>query len=570
MFPFARGFVPILAFVPFLLFLAACQMGPKFTKPEGPYNLPKVSGLLAVQVVSNPKSLPYGIPSWSELRVVSTADDGREYILQPSANGNLESAVFVGVLPPGEYAIRDLIFQVSRSGQARRDFPIVLLADAPKSLGRFRVSEDRITDLGTIVFQPLNPDAVKGTVRSHYVISQYDSSESLTEYILETFPDASKDLDPQPALGWSHVPSEHPTEEMSEVFREFSTPLHEHWLVGGEIVLSGLLGQLHRRIAASEWRRIDTGFSRQVSEVRIINDMVVVGGERGLFAASASIEGPWRQLPGPGTQEAVYWIGEDGEGRVFALTARNTQRVLYSISADLMEWRELRTFEVDREGFLNRAMNAQASIGSDGRLVVFAEGGRFEYASHDMAPEQKRIGIFQELLVQPDNTLIGLPDRWFAQNVQAEYSTDGGVSWHRAPYIRGEELMKAETRSVPVIVNRQHFLQVSHKAALRSYAGVRRAVRQEVTQYEESPRLRDADAGGVIRSWGDEVQVGCTELLPQISTREAIFRACDNGRIFVSSDYGMSWELDLEKVIDVDDVPTSLLDDELKYQPGFY
>ncbi len=525
-----------------LLALTACA-GPRAiqTSPDDPDNLPEHYGLVAFKVISNTDRLAPSLQNWTGAFAVDLQDMEKRYFLAAGGNGLNSSRVFVGAMPPGEYGIF-LLQSFLRHG----DGSTWLNAPVPRALGNFRVEEGRLTSLGSMVYQPLGQIGEGREQTNLYVIARFDDDEPLEDFVAEAFPQAWEGIRIDLILGWE--PDEHDVERqvMADRLRRFARGIEPHRLPDRQAILTAPMGQILVREYAGSWRRIDTGQNRHIATVIAHGDGYLAGGERGLVMQAPSLDGPWEPVPGPSTQENVFWLHSDPVAGVVALAQEGRQVQLYSVSPDFSSWRNVVTFE-------NQPGRAYAGSGlshgarmSDGRLAIFGDHQRVVYdpLSGEVERHEGR-DLYQ--FAQQDGTLVAIPGHWWTGYGNPEFSRDYGASWSSVQPIRKQESWPR--LRLPVVLPDNDFAVLAHQAYQDPQSRRRRR--------ESELRLR-VGADDQIRHWGGQLPEGCDRLVPALSGPDELFVSCQDGRVLLSTDGGKSWTVDLDTTMDEDDAPEML------------
>lgn len=525
-----------------LLALTACGPTAIETRPDDPANLPERYGLVAFKVISNTDRLAPALQNWTGAFAVDLQDVEKRYFLEAGGTGLNSSRVFVGAMPPGDYGIF-LLQSLLRTS----DGSTWLNARVPRGLGNFRVEEGRLTSLGTLVFQPLGQIG-EGRDRSQlYVIARFDDEEPLEDFVAEAFPEAWVGIRTDLILGWDPDQLDLERQELADRLRQFARGIEPHRLPAGQAILTAPMGQIRLREGPGSWRRIDTGQNRHIGTVIEHGDGFLAGGERGLVMQAPSLEGPWAPLPGPSTQENVFWLHSDPVGGVVALAQQGRQVRLYAVSADFSSWRSVAEFENQR-GFLYAGPGvAHGARMSDGRVVVFGDRQRVVYDPVSGAVNREESREFYQMAQQQDGTIVGVPGHWWTHVGNPEFSRDYGATWTSIRPIR--ELENWPRSRPPVLLPGDEFAVLSNQVISDPQARRRR--------HESELRLR-VGANNQIRHWGEQLPEGCNRLVPELSAPDELFAACDDGRVLLSTDSGRSWSVDLDTTMDKEEAPETL------------
>ena|GEM_PF-2250791 len=533
------------------LILGACGPGLIQTRPDAG-ELPDEYGLVAIKVITNARSLEGPLENWTSAFVVDLHDEEKRYELEASTEGLSSARVFVGALPPGDYAIYNL-----QSYQKQGDVSRWMNAPVPRSTGTFTVEDRRITSLGSLVYHSLGEVEVQGRAQRLYLLPRLDEDEDMLDFIADSFPDAFGEMNQDFLLGWDPLDTTDLVDErleMAKRIRSFAVGLNFHWLGEDEIVMTGAMGQIFHRAGESEWNRTDTGQNRQLLSLVGHGDGYLAGGERGLMMRADSLEGPWEKLPGPGEREGIYWLDSNPEGGVHALTRRDGRVTLYRLDQELSDWQDLWQYEYRPGMFFTGAGHVHATASDSGSIFVFGDQSRLEFTPENDTPEVHSSRNFFSWTKQPDGTIVGVPGHWWSGTSSPEFSTDNGRSWTDVESSPAIERLRHPRRSKPILVSESEVLAFARRE-IRHQESLRRL------SYEDEYRLRLFQDGEDIVYWGEPVDEDCTELLGAISTPSLVFATCEDGRIYRTEDGGMEWILDFEpgQELDEDD---DLLDPE--------
>ncbi len=517
--------------------LAACETTPNPTRLENKEALPSTFGVVTVQVVSNSLRLTWALRSWNAVYVVNVDDPTDTQVLTPSGTGFMRSRVFVGALPPGEYALFGMA-SVRRVGDATHSLQIPL----SRSLGTFVVEQNRISSLGTLVFQPTG--TLEGFTRGDeqpYIVTRFDDFDDFSSFVFDVYPEMRGQLNEDTMLGWEFDPHQPYRDELVDFIKSVPVGLSHHWLGEGRIAMLGVLGQIIVRDPETRvWTQYDTGFNQQLADLVHVDSLFLASGERGLLIAAPAIEGPWHRIQGPSSQEPLIWIHYEPDFGLYGLTRVGTDVKLYSAAPDFSSWSVVETFDL-LSGFLEPIVDdIHAFAPGDGTLVLMTGGDRISYDLATGERRSSRVSTPFLLARQPDGTLISSMFMLGGAGGRPKYSFDDGQSWSEIFRHRDDEHWAYNT--MPLVVDESATLFVSQ----RLYRDQERRIRTESV-----PRTRVFlhDRVGVA-SWGEKMEPGCTWLMPEISTSNLIFSSCIDGRLFRSDDRGQTWELDYQPGMD--------------------
>ena len=522
-----------------LLALSACQTSSLIqTRADDPDNLPEDYGLVAFKVISNTDRLAPSLRNWTGAFAVDLNDPENRYLLTAGGTGLNTSRVFVGAMPPGEYGIF-MLQSLRRTG----DGSTWLNARVPRSLGNFRVEEGHLTNLGTLVYQPLGKFGEGRDQANLYVIARFDDDEPLEAYVAESFPEAWAGLHGDQLLGWEPDGNHEGRSEMADRLRRFARGIEPHHLMDGQMVMTAPMGQIRVREGEGSWRRIDTGQNRHLGTLTLHGEGYLAGGERGLILQAPTLEGPWQLLPGPSTQENIIWLYSDPVGGVVALTEQEREVRLYAVSPDFSSWRTVA--EIDNRpppGYPGVLLKVSAARTSDGRVVVHGGRQRLVYDLISGEIERDERHDYYRFHRQPDGTFVAVPGHWWTGVANPVFSVDDGLSWTTLQPIREAESWPRP--ALPIVLAEDRFAMISHR--IESHPQARRR------RYSDEFNARVGSTDAIVH-WGEPLEKGCNRLVPEFSSLDHLFVACEDGRLMVSRDEGRTWSLDLDTTMNEDD-----------------
>ncbi|RFF29673.1 hypothetical protein [Wenzhouxiangella sediminis] len=511
-----------------LSLLTACVTDPFIdTRPDDLAALPQDYGVVAVQVTNNAERLSPTLDTWTAAHVVDLDNTENRFRLEPAGTGLLGSRVFVGALPPGHYRMYNMY-----SSAVLGDVSVWMHGPIPRSLGTFRIEANHLTSLGTVVFQPLGEFEADGESRTAHVFARLDEQEDLLGFVETATPELIGDLD-EGVHGWEFDSNSGQRAELAERIEEFAVGTSHHWLDDGRVAMTGPMGSILVREGLSDWRRIDTGFTQQLSTLVDTGHGYIAAGERGLVLQADFLDGEWSAAPGPGNQAAIEWIGTMENGSLYAIAQAGDTTTLFHVEAESRQWEPVLDFHYEQGIFFTGRGEVHARKLADDRLVTFADGRRLVLDdSGGILEDQEDRHIFF-LVTQPDGVTLALPGSAWSGVGDQLYSHDVGASWKEAPDDWPRESDRFDKGAMVLVLPDGKTMAFSHKGEYNDFL--------KRWKYEDNPRLRVSGPDGNILEWGVEIEEQCSRMLPQISTAERVFARCDDGRLMVSEDRGQSW-----------------------------
>lgn len=276
------------------------------------------------------------IDSVSLLRLGSDAVTNTQVLRNVATGLARDTALFVGVVPPGEYALARLSIGERFIG---------LGAGSQNTLGTIRVQAGQVADLGRVIVTPLNTRVLTGR----------SGLETSNVQLIQRFsPENAANLKGTIVGGWNR-----PRDEKDRV-EEYAlaapvgadTPLE---LPNGDVAAASRLGTVLLRNGEGRWRAVRTGRLESLLAVAAAPGARVDGVEATLVAVGefntiARLEAGGKlalldpgNLP-PGNLLGV--AGDSGAGWYVAHQSRTRVTLMHSPTLDRGTWTALRTEDI--------------------------------------------------------------------------------------------------------------------------------------------------------------------------------------------------------------------------------
>lgn len=540
-----------------LLLLHGCASIPS-AGIDGPDKdkLPANGGLVAVQVVTNSAHLTDVLVNWTEVILVKEGSVGKngepELFSLPALDDGLTSTrVFVGVLAPGRYRFGGL-FSYARSG----DRTYMLSAGAPRTVGTFDVQTDRLTNLGTVLFQPFHPDplantAVLAPTETPYAMSRIDDSQSLAEFVAAKYPKQFERTKAAEALGWLADKETDARSHLAKAIHGFAFMEKPRYVSKEEILYTARLGSLYRRSASGQWTigHLPTNLAL-ISATKLSDGSYVAGGERGTVWHADSFDAPWQPAALPYAGQSTAWLGE-ADGKLFAIGMDNGKARLYQRSAD-WTWAPVGEYGTKvKEGTRELAYDydlAPRVVIRGKELLVYDDHSRYRFDAG--TAKLSKIDDQGSFLVQqqPNGIVVSNADSfWFGGVGAPQISRDGGMTWepyHRLGKWGGALYVFAD--GTPMAIDSDIGF---------GWKGWEKEAHPSV--------LISSDKGKTQRAIG-QVAFGCNRIEGQISTDELLYLYCFDGSLLKSTDRGRSWVPEYSRAVRADRLPAEFLGPKAK------
>lgn len=290
-------------------FLTACA-GSWLPRVKPTDALEPDKGFIIIRIVNNEDFLGYNFNrSWHQLSIrLKTNEEDNTFKLSPAYLQTTRSTqIFTGQLPQGTY---DLLELRLTSGQGNVTYYYWLPLG---KLGTFKVVPGHITNLGTIICQPL------GGRRYQFIHTNIDNE--VQELLESNYPVIYKGASGKEMISWDNkslleniviAPSDYLKSLESGVTQKNilykSTALsfakensagfnNPRQILSGEIFAGSKLGQILVKERDGKWTQLDTGFTSEITAVLAIDrNTIYAGGEEGLFLLTKDGGKSWKRV----------------------------------------------------------------------------------------------------------------------------------------------------------------------------------------------------------------------------------------------------------------------------------
>lgn len=309
--------------------LTACA-GSSLTQIKPTDALEPNKGLVIVRIVSNEDFVGYNFDrSWDQLsiRLKTNEEEARTFKLTRTFSPTMRSTqIFSNQLPEGTYNLLELRVSGTK-GNFKYNYWLPL-----DNLGTFKIVSGHITNLGTIICQPV------GGNRYQFIHTNIDSE--LHEMIANSYPVINKIAAGKKMIGWENesilentfiAPSNYLKSLESRVTQKnilnksatlsfakensavFNNPRQ---IATGEIFAGSKLGQVLVKERDGKWSQLDTGFTREITAVLPIDrNTIFAGGEEGMLLLTNDGGRSWKKVGTP-LKTSIFFL-EQVNGRFF-------------------------------------------------------------------------------------------------------------------------------------------------------------------------------------------------------------------------------------------------------------
>lgn len=534
--------------------------------------LPIGNGVVAVQVINNTDRLAPLHKGWTEIIVIRTDNmdelkqiaieeakakakskgkafnpdkvdwDPEVYSLAPNNMGVIDSQLFVGSMPEGTYMISSLYSFFSNG-----DVSSWLSMPVYQAAGNFEVVQNRFTNLGSLVFQPLLNVKEKSfwsnrSSQKAYV-TRLNDSQDFTRFILSHYPNLSENINFDDTIDWTNDDIDELRQKLGELSRENAYGERVSYLNNGAMgAIAARFGQLKILQEDGEWVQNDLPTNGQLSSVIELGSSIAVGSERGLVFVKENSSEDWKEIQAVAAKEAVVWFGK-GTDKHYALTSEAMDYHVYEFESLTTPWKHIGNFKKkNKNDWLVQNGGLFPWIKEDGSLRVINDNKVYDYSKATATWSSAKTSSLVKLEKLRHGALVGLEvSQWDGVGDQV-YSLDDGNTWHdinRNLKLFGDA--KSDI-SLPTILADNTIVTVARVKKKGAKSSELKIVSATATQ---TVSKNDWQAHGLT-------QDTCHTLLPKLTYQQTLFFLCDKGEVISTKDFGETWQTEFD--IDLEDM----------------
>ncbi len=534
--------------------LSACASTVINTKINPDQPLPQSHGVVAVEVINDTDMLAPMHQRWTEVILLrldnreekkqQAIEAGRQkgipadkvkwnldvYSLHPSEQGLVHNQVFVGSMPQGTYLISRLwSFYSNGNMTSTVSMPVFEMA------GRFTVESGRLTDLGSLVFQPLlnirKPSFWSYSNSTKAYVTRLPSQPRLAPFVQASHKNLSADFNLTGPLGWMPDSIEPLRAELAKLSMDNATISKSVPLaVMGKGLALARMGSVKWIDEEDRWQHVQLPTYAAPLSALETQATVWIGAEQGTLFGLTRADAKPRLLNPVATTEAIIWM-DRGATEFYALTQSVDKYTAYSFVAADQIWTKVGEFKRVPDNVFWTTGGIHALVNKKGELLVLNNGSVYRYLGQPLswsAPTKNK--SLRELRRLPGGALVGLEtSQWNSGAGDQVVSVDDGNTWtsikRNMTYIYGDD------KGLPFV------------AGNRVYTPGR--IRDEGRSSQVPVRLlfSDEKITKSTMAWHSAgvMPKECLRLLPDISREDRIYTLCDEGNVFFTSDKGKTW-----------------------------
>jgi len=571
-----KKFILTLAFIHFLSGCASTAI--KSTTISTNTVLTPEQGVVVVQVINNTERLAPLHKDWSEVIAIrlDNADEKKQeainkakskankkgkpfdeskvkwehdyYSLSPSRQGVVNSQVFFGAMPEGEYIITTLYsFYSDGNMSSWVSMPVL------DSAGRFNVEKKRLTSLGSLVFQPLLSIKEKSFWNSRSsqkaYVTRVDEQQPLAEYVLGNLPQLAKQIDVNRPIGWK--------EDTYDSYRKGLGELARNNAYGNIAIslsknakgaLASKFGQLKLINHDDSWELLNLPTNSEMLSIIEIKERIYVGSEKGsLFYKNYSSDEQWVKETPVSPKEAIVWMAK-GNSQYYAVTQSNLNYKVYSFNLPNEQWKEISTFKKTNTTWLVQYGGLFPVITTSGTLRIFNDNKIYDFNTNTGKWSSKKGSSLRKIAKLNDGTLVGLEvSQWDGVGDQV-VSIDDGDSW------------VGISRSLSVFGDNKTDISLPAKLAGGQFVSLGRTSSKGKEKSTLNIISNKYDGLNKSKTWQYHYPAkdSCETLLSELSQSNKLYFLCDQGQVVSTVDFGKSWVAEID--VDIENMQSKYED----------
>lgn len=549
-FPRGQFMYRILSCLLAVALFSACATIPNTSIENMEGEIPAGSGLVIAETVTNGERITGVVRQWTEIILVRVNYEGEDDTFSiDSLSHSFSTQAYMGIVPAGTYRVGALYAFLRRG-----DYTFTAYAIAPPALGTFNVEAGRVTNLGTILYQPFQDRNWAEDAYPDYAMSRI-ANDSLWQTARKSNSQVASQITAgAPVLGWNPDKFDEIRGAAATMIKNAGLPTRLHRLADGSILMSGHLGGLYLlrdgavldRSAASHYKITDLA--------ELPGGRFLVGGEFGQLFVTYPLAENIRHLSLDEDRAHVLDIELSDSGKAYVAVVAPDGYTVYRYRPGDDSLVSIKSFPPKKIGFFEQGYDTYAEelrhpnlLGTPAGVAVFFEKVVYRYdESTDQWSESESVE-FDTMHRQADGVVSGIPWSSWSGTMPPRYSTDDGRSWQETDEKGG--LLTSWKVPTYRFAN-GNLIRTGDDADFSLWKGY--------TAVDEVPVLLSQDNGANWVPVGS-VPRGCTMLAPEVSADELLYILCTDGSTLSSADRGATWQQSSPKRIpEFDEFPGAL------------
>ncbi|MDP5213479.1 hypothetical protein ORJ66_10540 [Pseudoalteromonas tunicata] len=573
----------ILAVMMISLLLSGCNTTPIKNTDIQTNQFDVNNGIVAVQVINNTNTLNQLHKNWTELIIIRTDNieqlknaaiekaklkskhpvnenkidwEPEYFTLQPHPEGLIDSQIFLGALPQGEYLIANL-YSFYNGG----DFTSWLTMPVMAAAGKFEIKAKQLTNLGSIVFQPLLDIKQESFWRNESsqkaYVTRVEEQQDLNSFILKHYPNLEKNVDLTQVLGWKNDELNSFRNKLSQLSREnaygeAAISLKKH----AKSLIASKFGLIRWQDHAGIWHKTNIKSNSQFNAALEFEDKIAVAGELGQVFITDKLGNEWQRFTPVSSKEAITWLAK-GHSHYYALSQSATNYTLYEFDDITQPWKNISEFKRRENNFFEIMGGVFPFINKAGLPTVVSDNKVSAYEPQTNKWIKYKSSAMVKLSQLNSGTLIGVElSQWDGVGDQV-VSYDDAKTWHKVA--RKLDLFgnNKVDLSLPAEITNEQILSLG-KVGKDPELKIITANKIDISKH----KLWQAHANA---------KAGCHTLLPQLTAENTVYFLCAHGAIVSTSDFGQTWQdiinIDIKEMQDNYDLLIKALQAEAVIEP---
>jgi hypothetical protein len=516
----------------FCLALTACETIPSAGIDDKSAMRPANAGAMAVQVFNNSRYIGVGLTLWDELFVVELKPNAELIRVPMLANAAEASSVFVAALPPGRYRLVGL-GAFAASGNVRYSANVGL----DLYLGTFSVREGELTNLGTLITQPLESTAngIK------FVAARTNDVRDVQQQAIERLSANGLNIKAM-TQGFEPDPFQPLHDALAREFKNRGLPRDAIRLQGGtELLAFGRLGRIHIRREMG-WQSQDLPTNAEMyAGLQTRAGTVWLGGENGtLVRLDATLKQAEKSQPFA-SDVVVTHLNVLPNGTLIATLRTKTEWQWHSGDKDGKNWRKEYAVQRKNPGYFF-STNAVHTLVRDNEYLAYNEKLLLRRTVNAEWRAEPTTREWLQLKLQPNQWLLGQPYEVWNGADAIQLSRDLGKTWLSNQQTKSTKWGMFKRVQVAYVFDDQTLLVQTSKFG--NYELSRVGPKGEITAL-----------GGATGE--------CSNFMPHISVDQSIYFGCDSGNLLLSRDRGATYSVDFVATF-TSTVTTPIIERELR------
>lgn len=274
--------------------------------------IPDSNGIVIAETMNNSVRITGALNEWDEIILwqINEGSKNKTYSIN-ALSGPVGSKLYFGAIPKGRYKI-GLLVSTSNLGYATETARVYV----PPNIGSFKVEAGAVTNLGKLIYQPLE---IKNWIEKelpNYVITRV-ASENLWNKMAALKASAYQKMGENvKIIGWEEDEFDDERKAAAELISASALPVNA--IAGKHSASAFLLGKAGgfyiKSTETADWVRIKTNTFNEIKALyELPTGEILLGGENGYFASFEPLSYTAEKLSPPNELAHILDIGTHGD-----------------------------------------------------------------------------------------------------------------------------------------------------------------------------------------------------------------------------------------------------------------